>query len=84
MQSYTILLSTQHNNTDPRDIHIYEKYRHRVISQHILLWDQNNVKYLVGVKSEVNPKKLGKQNELLHAAQSGLLYAVLIGLFSSR
>ena len=32
MQSYTILLSMQHNNTDPCYIHIYEKDRHWVIS----------------------------------------------------
>ena len=32
MQSYTVLLSMQHNNTDRHYIHIYEKYRHWVIS----------------------------------------------------
>ena len=32
MQIYTVLLSMQHNNTDPHYIHIYEKYRHWVIS----------------------------------------------------
>ena len=34
MQSYTVLLSTQHNNTDPHYIDIYEKYRHWFISMH--------------------------------------------------
>ena len=32
MQSYTTLLSMQHNNTDSCYVHIYETYRHQVIS----------------------------------------------------
>ena len=32
MQSYTVLLSMQHDNTDPHYTHTYEKYRHQVIS----------------------------------------------------
>ena len=29
---YTVSPPMQHNNTDPHYVHVYEKYRHRVIS----------------------------------------------------